>query len=337
MKTQRGKGWQHALFWAGIYLLWIALFQGRALSLSRTATVEACYLIFITADVYVIGYLFARASGRGQLIASGAIAISVLAVSAVLRVWVAQYMIGYVFKLPVGPFATLLVNSLVNISFWVLLLLAVKFVLDRAAAQRQLQALEQEKLRSEHDYLKAQMNPHMLFNSLNTLYGHIDKGNVKAREILLQLSDSLRYQLYECGADRVNLGNELTYLANYVALQRLRHEENLTISSVTNGCDMQLLIAPLLLIVLVENAFKFVDGERPCIAIETGTENGALLFSISNTIGDGAACVAQDKQVGGIGLVNLKRRLELLYPGAHQLTLTNLNSTYTATLNIQLT
>lgn len=307
------------LFWAGIYLLWVAVFQGHALSLSRTATVEALYLLFITADVYVIGYLLARGSERQQLVVNGVFAVGVLAISALLRVWVAQFMIGVVFKMPGVPFSTLLVNSLVNISFWVLVILTVKFVLDRAAAQRQLQLLEQEKLRSEHEYLKAQMNPHMLFNLLNTLYGHIDKGNVRAREILLQLSDSLRYQLYECGADKVSLGSELNYLANYVALQRLRHEEGLMVNYAASDCDGRLLIAPLLLIVLVENAFKFVDaadGEALWIDIKISIATNGLQFSISNTIGVAETRDVQKKGVGGIGLVNLRRRLELLYPGA---------------------
>jgi len=96
--------------------------------------------------------------------------------------------------------------------------------------QQQLELLEKERVKNELDYLKAQINPHALFNSLNTIYGHIDKTNQVARNILLHFSELLRYQLYDCSAEKVILEKEVEYVTNYVAFQRLRKNENLVVN-----------------------------------------------------------------------------------------------------------
>jgi len=105
----------------------------------------------------------------------------------------------------ITDFGTLYLNSVINISLWVLLITMGKMIIDRIHTQQQLELLEKERIKNELDYLKAQINPHALFNSLNTIYGHIDKSNQVARNILLQFSELLRYQLYDCGAEKVSL------------------------------------------------------------------------------------------------------------------------------------
>src|SRR6201999_1018672 len=127
----------------------------------------------------------------------------------------------------IPDFGTLYLNSLVNISLWVLLITTGKMLIDRIQTQQQLDVLEKERIKSELDYLKAQINPHALFNSLNTIYGHIDKHNQVARNTLLQFSELLRYQLYDCTAEKVSLQKEIAYIQNYVAFQRLRKDERL--------------------------------------------------------------------------------------------------------------
>jgi LytS/YehU family sensor histidine kinase len=123
-----------------------------------------------------------------------------------------------------------------------------------------VELLEKERVQSELDYLKAQINPHALFNSLNTIYGHIDKNNTVARNILLQFSELLRYQLYDCAVEKVSLEKEIEYVKNYVAFHRLRKDEKLVVSLDIGTIQPGLKIAPLLLIVLIENAFKFASN-----------------------------------------------------------------------------
>src|SRR5580704_16934873 len=209
-------------------------------------------------------------------------------------------------------------------------------LVERMQTQQQLELLEKERIKSELDFLKAQINPHALFNSLNTIYGHIDKHNQVARNILLQFSELLRYQLYDCTAEKVSLQKELAYIQNYVAFQRLRKDERLVVHFKAGAIGQGLKIAPLMLVVLIENAFKFVssfsDRENK-ICIELRTSGSVLYTTIINTKElqpvDGGCSK-------GIGIANLRRRLELLYHNKFELTMDNDYDIYETNLTIDL-
>lgn len=176
--------------------------------------------------------------------------------------------------------------------------------------QQHVKNIEINQLQTELKYLRAQMNPHFLFNGLNTVYGFIDIGNQQAREALLQFSDLLRYNLYEADVDLVDLGKEATYLENYVALQKARSSRNLQIALLIEIEDKIIKIAPLLLIPFVENAFKFSSHEEDrenTIAIKLIQKGNHITFECANSYEE------DQRSEGGIGLNNVKRRLELLY------------------------
>lgn len=190
---------------------------------------------------------------------------------------------------------------------------------------------KKERIKNELDYLKAQINPHALFNSLNTIYGHIDKSNQTARNILLQFAELLRYQLYDCGAEKVDLEKEIGYIQNYVAFQQLRKDGKLVVSLDVENIQTGLIIAPLLLIVVIENAFKFVSNfsdKANSIHISISTKGHTLYCSVSNT--KEAQQNGSGTNTGGIGIANLKRRLALLYPDRHELD-TNIETEFYAT------
>lgn len=238
---------------------------------------------------------------------------------------------------PIGNFGILYFNSLVNISLWVFLTILVKMLFDRVRSQKQLELLEKERIKSELDFLRAQINPHAFFNSLNTVYGNIDKNNKAARNILLQFSELLRYQLYDCGAEKVKLDKELAYLKNYIEFQRLRKDDKLIVHSHIESSEKDLEIAPLLLVVLIENAFKYVSNfsnRENKICIKVNVEDNKLCSYIINTrepqksINNGYS--------NGIGIVNLKRRLELLYNGKYELSTKDENDIYETKLKIEL-
>jgi LytS/YehU family sensor histidine kinase len=334
------RGWKivyHLLFWAGIYLLWVLIFRSYSVAITRTMTIEFCYLLFITADYYAID-LFAvprlLARKRHGLFVTSVVAIVV--VSAALRAWLALFISRHYFAVT-GPidYAGLFIRSLINISSWVLAVSLGRMLVDRNRTQKQLEALERERIRNELDYLKAQINPHALFNSLNTIYGHIDKQNQVARNILLQFSELLRYQLYDCTADRVSLKKEIAFIENYVAFQRLRKDERLVVHFNVGDIGQGLTIAPLMLMVLVENAFKFVSnfGDRPNkICMEIHTEGAVLHSTFLNT----KDVMAGQSVSGGIGIANLRRRLELLYNRKYELVVNNDYDTYETRLTIDL-
>jgi LytS/YehU family sensor histidine kinase len=177
--------------------------------------------------------------------------------------------------------------------------------------------MELEKLQTELAYLKSQINPHFLFNSLNTIFFQIDKENAVARDTLTKFSDMLRYQLYECNGHEISLDREVGYLRNYVDLQRLRKDERYQITIDVSGNPHGHTVAPLLFIPLVENAFKHLShypqgGNRVHVSLRI---DGEIDLTITNTRDNRP----RPMQPGGIGLKNLQRRLELQYPGRHEL------------------
>jgi two-component system LytT family sensor kinase len=316
----------------------VVTFRSYSFSITKTITVEFCYLIFITADFYAINnFIVPRFLFTKKYTLFVIAAILIISVSAGLRAFLALQMNKHFFHAIPVDFGTTYINSIVNISLWVLLVTMVKMIIDRIQTQQQLELLEKERIKSELDYLKAQVNPHALLNSLNTIYGHIDKNNQPARDILLHFSDLLKYQLYECGAEKVNLEKEMAYINNYVAFQRLRKDDKLVVNIETANIASGLKIAPLLLVVLIENAFKFVSSfsnKENRIEIRIFTKEDTLNCFVVNTKETQQSTINMPSR--GIGIMNLKRRLELLYPQKHSLSVTNDEFSYETDLTIQL-
>lgn len=172
-------------------------------------------------------------------------------------------------------------------SFWSILISTLLLFSLRWSDQRQrVRHIEVAQLQTELKYLRSQLNPHFLFNGLNTIYGNIDISNQKARNVLLQFSDLLRYNLYEADVDRVDLEKEAAYLENYVALQKARSNENLNIELAINIENKTIRIAPLLFIAFVENAFKFItrdDDKLNYVKINLEQTGNRIVFQCSNS------------------------------------------------------
>jgi two-component system, LytTR family, sensor kinase len=211
---------------------------------------------------------------------------------------------------------------------------AIRFAFDRVNTMQHLEQLKKEKLQTELDRLKFQLNPHFLFNALNTINYKIDRTNQPAREILQKFSRMLRYQLYECDKNIIDIEQELWFLRSYIELQKERMNSNYRISY--QGFDevTGLQIAPFLLLPIVENCFKHVsqytDRENE-IHISCRQENSLFFLDTSNTI---AECNGHD--AGGIGMKNIRQRMELLYPGAYQMHVRQENGQYALTLQLKL-
>ncbi len=203
--------------------------------------------------------------------------------------------------------------------------IATKLLFDWYTLQAQMNELEKEKTRAELDSLKAQINPHFLFNSLNSIYGRIDKNNVEARNLLIQFSDLLRYQLYECNVDFIDVEKEIEHLQTFVRLHRERKSEKVKIDLKLGGRLSGYKIAPLLLVPFVENAFKFVSSherKENYLSIELDGRQDSVFFRCLNTRDGGRNTDLYLKNgfgSGGIGLSNVQRRLELIYPGKYKL------------------
>jgi sensor histidine kinase YesM len=219
--------------------------------------------------------------------------------------------------------------TLLGNTYWVVLAVVVVTIRDR---------YRQEKQRSQTElrFLKSQMNPHFLFNALNSIYVLIRKDPDLAEHTLAGFSDMLRYQLYECASDHISVEREVTYLENFMRLEQLRKGDTLSVTYEKQKRFGHFTIAPLLIFPLVENAFKYVSS-YPDKANEVGVRLSYIeplfVLEVTNTIEPGAT--GEEGRPGGIGLDNLRRRLALLYPGRHQLHLQQTGNTYTATLQVQ--
>jgi len=195
--------------------------------------------------------------------------------------------------------------------------------------------LRKEQKQTELLHLQSQVNPHFFFNVLNNLYGWVGKDTKVAQSLILQLSDMMRYSIYDGQKETVSLEEEIDYLNNYIALHKMRYHKKIEVSFKVDIQEAAYQVRPLLFIILLENAFKHgVENlrENAFVDLELLAQNQHIYFSIENNFD------SENKALSaGIGLKNLKRRLELVYPKKHTLSLEVKENMYKATLNIQLT
>lgn len=199
--------------------------------------------------------------------------------------------------------------------------------------------LEKEKLTAELTALKAQVHPHFLFNTLNNIYSVAENTSPKASDMLLRLSALLRYMLYEGNKPEIPLSQELKMIQDYISLERLRYSNNLDICMETPEHTDRYYIAPLLLLPLIENCFKHGASkvtDQPWINILLKlSEDGTLHAKLINGK-PGPTTSPHDSESGGIGLGNIRRRLALLYPDKHSLTIFSEEDVFIVVLTLQL-
>jgi two-component system, LytTR family, sensor kinase len=214
---------------------------------------------------------------------------------------------------------------------------AARVVVNYFISEKRITEILREKADNELSFLRSQVNPHFVFNTLNSIYFQIDKTNADARETVLQFSGILRYQLYECNADRLPVEKEMCYLNDYVNLQLKRKDSGYQVRFQCDESVKQFLIAPLLLIPLVENAFKHISHftDKPNeIEIKASRADHCFCFTVWNTKEAGSK--SNEPDYGGIGLPNVKRRLQLLYPEKSALQITDLPDSFFVKLTISI-
>ncbi len=201
------------------------------------------------------------------------------------------------------------------------------------------QQLEKEKLTAELQLLKAQVHPHFLFNTLNNLYSLTLLKSDHAPEVVLKLSALLRYMLYECNAPQVPLDKEVRMMQDYVELEKLRYGSRLDLALNVRGDLAGMGIAPLLLLPFLENAFKHGASEQldqAWIALDLNIKGSTLKMKLINGVSEAAPTLVTNPNAHGIGLQNVRKRLELLYPGRHELKIIRESETFMVMLSISL-
>lgn len=312
----------HLVLWIIFGSTWYFLRYQDYASPQTAVKVTVIKIIDLAILIYIANYvLVPKLLYRKKYVLFFLIFISMIAISSVLKMQLLgrlthnQQLIDWT-----RNFKIRLYDNIIPHFFLVIAGVALKLISDYFRMQKRLMEVAKEKAETELNFLKSQINPHFLFNSLNSVYFLIDKSNIEARRALLKFSDMLRYQLYEIKGEKISIEKEIGYLKDYIGLQQLRNENCLVQFNVEEGMT-SFDIEPLLLIPFVENSFKhlshFVNGRKNEVWIDLSRQNGEMDFHIRNT--------TEGKQVhefssdGGIGLNNVKRRLELLYPQKYEL------------------
>lgn len=217
--------------------------------------------------------------------------------------------------------------------FFIISSCLIKFMLDWFSNTRIQRSLENERKDMELQFLKSQLNPHFLFNSLNNIYSLAYQKSDKTADAILKLSEIMRYMIYESNDSWVALNKEIEYVKSYIELQKLRFKNGAAVILTLNGEIDDQQIIPLILISFVENAFKHGvanDPEDP-IRINIIANQKILHFSITNKKSN-----ANKDEVGGVGLNNVERRLQLLYPERYKLNIVNSATHYTSELMLDI-
>ncbi|WP_298426786.1 histidine kinase [uncultured Kordia sp.] len=221
-----------------------------------------------------------------------------------------------------------------NFIYFILFPIPFFFVLWMYEQWKWLQTLQADKAKAELMLLKSQVNPHFFFNTLNNLYGLVVEQSEKAPEVVLKLSDMMRYTIDKGKEDVVLLKDEISYLENYIELHKIRYQKKVDIVF-THDVEENLQVTPLLFIILLENAFKHgieTLREHAFIHLNMESKDKQLFFSIENNFNE---IITNDRQ--GIGLENLKQRLQFSYSNTHKLRIEKKATLYTVQLNIDLT
>ena len=214
----------------------------------------------------------------------------------------------------------------------------VKIISDWVKHQRERTELQTQTMQSELRFLKSQINPHFLFNTLNNLYALTLKKSDKAPEIVIKLSEMMRYMLYECNEKRVPLSKEVNYIQNYLDLEALRQGKDVEINFEVYGNVGNQMIAPLMFIPFLENSFKHGLNHhinQGYVDIRLDVETADVRLRIENSKPDSVP-LPEHPRSGGIGLVNVRRRLNILYPEQYELNIENEPNSYAVDLKLNL-
>ncbi len=229
---------------------------------------------------------------------------------------------------------------IVQLSFDTLLITIFVGMLRFATGWFELEArrkqMENDKLMNELKFLKAQINPHFLFNTLNNLYYLAYSQSPNTTEVIAKLSQMMRYMIYDSNYQQVLLTKEIEYMKNYISLERLRLNNEVPIDFVLEGEAENKLITPLIFITFLENAFKHgVSANNPAswVKINIKMEGNECIYTVENSK---LKSVVENKEKSGIGLQNMKRRLELSYPGRYTLKTDDQTDRYFVQLNLSL-
>ena len=345
----------HIPFWFAYHIMWWTLTVGsisavfQNIFFSPYSIKFLFYVIFEAAGVYFnLYYLMPKFLNREKYVPYVLLVLLTIICTAFLitpgyyvSAWLSDNSFESLYNRQPSEFMYFFkINTLPSAAAAMTLGMSVKLTKNWIETKKHQQLLEKEKLETELKFLKSQFNPHFLFNSINSIFVLIHKNPDMASESLAKFSDLLRYQLYECNEAEIPLSQELTYIENFIELEKLRQENNIEVNIELQELHADnLRIAPFILMPFIENAFKHVskrkDGSNR-IDMHLKFSDEELVFCVSNTISAQFNSSKEPMQYQGIGLKNVRRRLDLLYPGKHELDIKQTGELFTVSLLLTL-
>ena len=345
----------HLPFWFLYHWMWWSLGDGDPVKVVRDMLSSPMilkfgfYFVFQAIGVYFnLYFLIPRFLDKGRYLLYIFLVILTIVITAALIVpgyyasaWLAGKTVDDLFYATQPPYMYFFKsNSLPSSTASMTLAMSVKLTKKWIDTRKRERLLEKEKIETELKFLKSQFNPHFLFNTINSIFVLIHKDPEVASASLAKFSDLLRYQLYECNEHQIPLDKELTYLENFIELEKLRQENfietDINIEERTSG---NLVIAPFILMPFIENAFKHVSQQKDkanWIKVNLHFNQQELQLDISNSIAAQQHSSSELINYGGIGLKNVQRRLDLIYPGKHELTIEKNDQQFRVLLRLNL-
>lgn len=330
MMTTQNKIITHISLWAGFVGILFLLFflQHGKIHFSLLQNILLGAILFYINYLFLIPYFLFQRKIALYVCTSLIVFILLLFLPTVFKsFWAEPILPRHFFR---GRFPFFIFMQL----FFFIAAIAIRFYEQWKENEKKAQMIRTEQITSELHYLKNQINPHFLFNSLNSIYALTVKKSAQAPEAVITLSELMRYMLYETNAHFVPIEKELQYIENYIKLQRLRMTDSNVVTLKINGNVENKKVSPLLFISFIENAFKFGANSvgKMVVSIVFNLTDKGIHFYCKNTIGD----TPRTKDVPeGIGLKNTRDRLELLYPGKHLLHIEHTDVDYIVDLQLK--
>ncbi len=340
---------RHIIFWVGCVVFFGAIYSSlrendRLTLINRHAFVEA--ILFLPPHMF-LGYgiiygLFPRYLFKGKYV-SMFIGVGMLILATAflsyltLRFFVNPYREWQGLPLSSNVLALSFLAGLRGSNTVAGFMAAIKLAKHWYFKKIELEQLEKERLKAELELLKGQLQPHFLFNTLNNLYGLVLQRSPESPAVVLKLAELLHYMLTEARRERIPVDREIDILQHYIALERIRYGQRLDLQVHIDGSPGGKEIAPLILLPFIENAFKYGTHkmlEQPWISLTLTHFNNSIRMKLINS----KEVNLSDSGISstGIGLSNVKRRLELIYPGKHQLRAVDQGESYLVNLELQL-
>ncbi|MEO7176283.1 MAG: histidine kinase [Saprospiraceae bacterium] len=327
----------HSLFWLSFYILSVSLLQTEE-TLQFALLSELINVVFYAAIVYINLFVLIPKYLREDSFwtYSGYLIFSAFVIAA-FKIGLTYYISGDHIN-----YQSAIVNNQLYVFLQAVLFGVISTILriltDWSRNQSEKMELRTQTMQSELNFLKTQINPHFLFNTLNALYALTLKKSEMAPEVVLKLSEMMRYMLYECNEKQVPLYKEVNYIQNYLDLEKLRQQKDNHIDFEIDGNIEDIQIAPLILITFIENSFKhgLKSQLKPgFVHITLHVIADFIHFEVENSKPDVLPNPGEHRVSGGIGLANVRRRLDLLYPNAYQLDYSQMPDRYKVTLSIK--